>query len=185
MTNQQLITGEKFGEEREAPRAHLLAEAQKPFGELRGDLIEAQSKLRGALQGVTDGQSRFQPKGGEGEDAWGIAQVLRHLGGSEGRMAKRILNLGRGDEMGAPAPQPGDDDPRSLDELKQGLDEGYKALFDAAAAVEGSEDLERTWNHPFFGEINCRAVFALQTLHVNDHARQIERLKAMPDFPKA
>ena len=184
MTN-ELITGEKFGEEREAPRAHLLAEAQKPFSELRGDLEEAQARLRSALQGVTDAQSRFQPKGGEGEDAWGIAQVLRHLGASEGRMAKRIINLGQGTEMGAPPPQPGDDDPRSLEELKAGLEEGYEALLSAAATVDGGENLESTWNHPMFGEINCRAVFALQTLHVNDHARQIERLKAMPDFPKA
>jgi len=184
MTN-QLITGEKFGEEREAPRAHLLAETQKPFSELRGDLVKAQETLRSALQGVTDAQSRFAPSTGEGEDAWGIAQVVRHLGGSEGRMAKRIVNLGLGDEMGAPAPQPGDDDPRSLDELKQGLEDGYEALLSAVATIDGNEDLTRTWNHPFFGEINCRSVFALQTLHVNDHARQIERLKAMPDFPKA
>jgi hypothetical protein len=163
----------------------LLAEAQKSFAELKGDLELAQKTIRGALQGVTDAQSRFQPAGGEGEDAWGIAQVLRHLGGSEGRMARRILNLGQGTEMGAPAPQPGDDDPRSLDELKAGLEESYEALLSAAATVDGKENLESTWNHPMFGEINCRAVFALQSLHVNDHARQIERLKAMPDFPKA
>src|SRR5436189_2672176 len=148
MTNRDLITGETFGAEREAPRAHLLAEAEKPFSELQADLAAAHENLRQALEGVTDPQSRFQPKGGEGEDAWGIAQVIRHLGGSEGRMAKRIVNLGRGDEMGAPAPQPGDDDPRSLDELKQGLEDGYEALSAAATTIEGNEDLTRTWNHP-------------------------------------
>jgi hypothetical protein len=87
--------------------------------------------------------------------------------------------------MGPPAPQPGDDDPRSLDELKQGLVEGYEALMAAAATVDGGENLESTWAHPFFGEINCRSVFALQTLHINDHARQVARLKAMPGFPQA
>jgi hypothetical protein len=184
MTN-QLITGEKFGEERQAPRAHLLAEARKPFSVLRADLVASHQKLRAALAGVTEAQSRFQPKGGEGEDAWGIAQIVRHLGGSEGRMARRILNLAQGVEMGAPAPQPGDDDPRSLGELKAALDEGNQAVLDAAAAVEGKEDLDRTWNHPMFGELNCRAVFALQALHERDHARQIELLKALPDFPKA
>jgi hypothetical protein len=185
VTNRELITGEKFGAERAAPRAHLLAEAQKPFSELQADLAAAHDNLRSVLQGVTDPQSRFQPSSGEGEDAWGIAQVLRHLGGSEGRFAKRVLNLGRGDEMGAPAPQPGDDDPRSLEELKKGIEESYQALLGAANAVAGSENLEPTWNHPMFGELNCRAVFALQSLHTNDHARQIARLKAMPDFPKA
>jgi hypothetical protein len=34
-----------------------------------------------------------------------------------------------------------------------------------------------------FGELNCRAIFALQALHINDHARQIARIKAMPNFP--
>ena len=78
MTN-QLITGEKFGEERDAPRAHLLAEAQKPFSELRGDLDKAQETMRAALNGVTDAQSRFTPSTGEGEDAWGIAQIIRQV----------------------------------------------------------------------------------------------------------
>jgi hypothetical protein len=185
MTNRDLITGEKFGAERDAPRAHLLAEAEKPFSDLQADLAAAHENLRNVLEDVTDPQSRFQPKSGEGEDAWGIAQILRHLGGSEGRFAKRVLNLGRGDEMGAPAPQPGDDDPRSLTDLKAGVEESYQALLGAANAVAGSEDLERTWNHPMFGELNCRGVFALQALHTNDHARQIARLKAMPDFPRA
>ena len=185
MTNDNLITGEKFGEERDAPRAYLLAEAEKPFSELQSDLAAAHENLRHVLQRVSDPQSRFQPGTGEGEDAWGIAQVLRHLGASESRFAKRVLNLGRGDEMGAPAPQPGDDDPRSLAELKQGIEDSYQALLGAANAVAGSENLAPTWNHPFFGELNCRAVFALQSLHTNDHARQIARLKALPDFPKA
>src|SRR2546423_9450403 len=135
MTNRDLITGEKFGEEREAPRAYLLAQAQKPFSELQGDLAAAHENLRNVLQDVTDPQSRFQPPGGEGEDAWGIAQVLRHLAGSEARFAKRVLNLGHGDEMGAPAPQPGDDDPRSLEELKKAIEDGYQAMLGAANAV--------------------------------------------------
>ena len=50
MTN-ELITGEKFGEERDAPRAHLLTEAQKPFSELRGDLVKAQETMRQACKG--------------------------------------------------------------------------------------------------------------------------------------
>jgi hypothetical protein len=87
--------------------------------------------------------------------------------------------------MGAPAPQPGDDDPRSLAELKQGVEDSYQALVGAANAIAGSENLEPTWNHPMFGELNCRAVVALQTMHTNDHARQVARLKAMPGFPSA
>jgi hypothetical protein len=185
MTNDNLITGEKFGEERDAPRAHLLAEAEKPFSALQSDLAAAHESLRRALDGVSDPQSRFQPAGGEGEDAWGIAQILRHLGASEGRFARRVLNLGRGDEMGAPTPQPGDDDPRSLAELKRGIEDSYQALLGAANAIAGSENLQPTWNHPSFGELNCRAVFALQSLHTNDHARQIARLKTLADFPSA
>src|SRR5690349_4266609 len=105
MTNRELITGEKFGVERDAPRAHLLSEAEKPFSELQADLAAAHENLRNVLSDVTDPQSRFEPSSGEGEDAWGIAQILGHLGGSEMRFARRVLNLGRGDEMGAPPPR--------------------------------------------------------------------------------
>src|SRR3954465_13640141 len=128
MTNRDLITGEKFGAERDAPRAHLLAEAEKPFSDLQADLAAAHENLRDVLEDVTDPQSRFQPSSGEGEDAWGIAQILRHLGGSEGRFAKLVLNLGRGDEMGAPAPQPGAAAPPRLAELKQGMGDSSRAL---------------------------------------------------------
>jgi hypothetical protein len=182
MTN-ELITGEVFGKENEAARAHLLAEAEKPFSQLREPYLESLARLIGAMQGVSDAQAAFHPAGGEGEAAWGIRQILEHLSGSETRMAKRIRNLALGEEMGPPAPAP--EGVRSMKELSAAMEEAHRTVLDAVAAVDGREGLEKTWAHPFFGEINCRGVFALQALHENDHARQIERLKAMPGFPTA
>lgn len=177
------ITGEIYGEEREGPRAYLLAQSEKPFSELRGPYEASHAALKAALAGVSEAQARFTPSSGEGEDAWGIAQVVRHVAGSEGRFATRVRNLGLGEEMGAPTPQPGDDDPRSIDELRAALEDASKQMLDAVNAVDGREALDKTWTHPWFGELNCRGMLVLQTLHDNDHARQIERIKALPGFP--
>jgi hypothetical protein len=182
MTN-ELITGEVFGQERDAPRAHLLTEAEKTFSQLREPYLESHVRLLGVLDGVSDTQARFLPGTGEGEDAWGIAQIVGHLAGSEARMAKRIRNLGLGEEMGAPMPQP-EEETRSIQELKAALEEAHRLVIEAGSACDGKEGLEKIWNHPFFGGINCRAVFALQTLHENDHARQIARIKALPAYPR-
>ena len=176
------ITGEIYGEERDAPRAYLTAQSQKPFAELRAPYEASHAALQTALAGVTESQARFTPASGEGEDAWGIAQIVRHLG-SEARFATRVRNLALGDEMGAPAPQPGGDDPRSIDELRAAMEESGQAMRDAIRSLNGEENLEKAWTHPWFGELNCRGMVALQTLHSNDHARQIERIKALPGYP--
>jgi hypothetical protein len=179
------ITGEVFGKETDAPKAYLAEAAQKPFTELLPAYQESHIHLVTALAGVSEAQSRFTPSTGEGEDAWGIAQVVRHLSGSQVRFARRVLNLASGVEMGPPAPTVGDDDPRSIMELTSALEESSREMVRAVKSVEGHEDVAKTWNHPFFGEINCRALVALQTLHDNDHARQIDRIKALPGYPKA
>src|SRR5581483_12450091 len=95
----ELITGEVFGRENEAPSAYLQAQAQKPFAELLAPYEASHANLVAVLQGVSDAQARFKPGSGEGEDAWGIAQVIGHISGSEVRMAKRIRNLALGEEM--------------------------------------------------------------------------------------
>ncbi len=180
------ITGEVFGQERDAPRAYLLAESQKQFSELRSAMEMAQQALRAALAGVTEAQARFEPGGaGEGEDAWGIAQILRHISGAQSRNAVRLRSLALATDApaGAAAPQNAEDT-RTIEDLRAALDESYKALLDAVAEVEGKERLDTTFTHTFFGDLNCRGLFALQTLHANDHARQIDRVKSHPEYPR-
>jgi hypothetical protein len=67
----------------------------------------------------------------------------------------------------------------------QALDESQAALEGAIAEIEGHERLDTLAEHRRFGELNCRGWVALHTLHLRDHARQIERLKQVPEYPAA
>ena len=182
-----LITGETWGENLDAVRAYLLSEAELPITSLRPKLESAHAELMAALDGVSDAQARFTPVMGEGEDAWGIAEVLRHIGTVEPTMAQRIRLLATGQSVdGLPRGQSGsmaDLQTRRISELREALERSYAQLLGALSAIEGSERPDAVAAHRRFGELNCRGWVALHTAHLHDHARQIDKIKHMDGYP--
>jgi hypothetical protein len=186
MTN--LITGETWGDNVDAARALLLAEAEKPFDQLRPAVAEARAALLAQLAGVSVAQAAFRPPEGDGEDAWSISEAVRHVINVETRMAARIRKLGRGEEPHLPSTGPGymaDVDTAPLPALVKKLQASRAALLAAVDEIDGRERLDTLDRHRVFGELNCRGWFRLQGLHEQDHARQIGKLKAMAAFPRA
>jgi hypothetical protein len=182
------ITGETWGDEIDSVKVFLQREAEQPFSVLRPKVEEAHHALRAALAGVTEKQAEFRPATGEGEDAWGIAEVLRHLLSVEPMMAERLRALGSGTEPQLRATYPGymeDVDTRRLPELTGALDASRETLLAAIAEIDGHERLDATAPHRRFGELNCRGWLAMHTLHLQDHARQIGKIKAMDGFSAA
>src|SRR3954452_24827387 len=119
------ITGETWGDEIDSVRAHLLRESEQPLSALRPQFEEAHRALSAAVSGVSEAQAEFRPATGEGEDAWGIAEVLRHLASIEVMMASRIQSLGSGNPPNLRATYPGfmeDIHTRKLPELIAALD---------------------------------------------------------------
>lgn len=177
-----LITGETWGDNVDSVRAHLLSEAEQPFSALVPKLRAAHEEFRRSLDGVDEAQAQLEPASGEGEDAWGIAEVLRHIASIEPIMADRIRLLGDGQSVESLRPtHPGyhvDVETRSLAELRDILETSARALLDAIDSIDGHERLDTLAAHRRFGELNCRGWTALHTLHLRDHARQVERLKA-------
>jgi hypothetical protein len=182
-----LITGETWGDNVEGARGYLLEQSEQPLGTLKGGLEAAREDLRAALEGVTEAQAQFTPPAGEGEDAWGIAEVLRHIASIEPIMAERVRLLGSGQSAdGITRTHPGyleAVESRRLADLKPALDRSYADLLAAIQSIDGHERLDTLAAHRRFGELNCRGWVALHTLHLQDHARQIERLKHQPGYP--
>ena len=181
-----LITGETWGDETDSVRAFLLDEANKPFPGLRPSVEAARRELLAALAGVTTEQAQFRPLTGEGEDAWGIAEVLRHIASNEAIMAERIRQLANGLPLALPATYPGymeDVTTRELSELVEAIAQTRQKLLATVDAVDGQERLDTFDTHRRFGAQNCRGWFMIQSLHERDHARQIEKLKRMSGFP--
>ena len=180
------ITGETWGDEIEPVRTHLLKAAEQPFTALRPPLEDAHRALLAAAGGVSEGQAAFTPAVGEGEDAWGIAEVLRHIASVEAIMANRVRQLGSGQPLNLQATYPGymeSVETRRLPELVDIVGRSYDSLLGAIGDVEGHERLDTLDTHRRFGELNCRGWVAMHTLHLQDHARQIGKIKAMPGFP--
>jgi hypothetical protein len=182
-----LITGETWGENVESVRAYLLAQAEQPLPSLRATLEATRQEFRAAVDGVGETQAQFTPGTGEGEDAWGIAEVLRHIASIEPIMADRVRRLGQGEPTDSlTQTHPGylkAVDSRRLADLRPLLDHSYAQLLSAIDAIDGHERLDTQTPHRRFGPLNCRGWVALHTLHVQDHTRQITRLKQAPGYP--
>lgn len=166
-------------------RGYLLAQAEKnDFAALWPRVMEQRAALLAAFAELTEEQAAFRPAGGEGEAAWGAADLARHLVASTRNVAGIVDALARG----AAAPE----DPLGGlgNATYASFAEARRALFDVSlefAALTGrlpaSPNLEVTAEHAFFGPLNCRAWFLFQRVHDTDHINQIAALRADEGFP--
>ncbi len=186
MTSEQApITGQTYGEAqaRQRTRAFLLTEAEKPLSEILQSVEDALSRFTESLNGVSRAQSAFAP-GGEGEEAYSIAQAARHVAGSTVIMASRLAAVAYGEEP-APATGPGSFgsvDAGSIPELLNALDPARSALREGEAAIRGSAP-DRSINHPAFGELNTAAYLRMIGLHIEDHIYQVAKIKGDSEYP--
>jgi hypothetical protein len=180
------ITGDVWGDEVERSRAYILKEAEKPFPELRAGFENAYAAFVDQLSDVTDEQATFKPGRGEGEEDYSVAEVTRHIIQILPLMGARIRALARGEEP-PPTQGPGSlggHEGEPLSRLALFLSAARSELLSGVASVEGQEDLEPQMAHRLFGELNCRGWLAMSTLHVEDHSRQIGKVKAHAGYPK-
>ncbi len=170
-------------------RDALLAQAEKPAAELVPVLIAAQAAAMAALEGLSEAQARFKPapaaeQAPDDEDAWCIAELLRHLIQSEGGNAVRIPLLARGEGAAGPTPGAlGGHESTPLADLIEALRAADARMVETARALDGSERTDATALHPAFGPLNCRAWLALYTVHLRAHLRQIADVKAAAGYP--
>jgi hypothetical protein len=146
------------------------------------ELIEEQrGRLLALLDGVSEEQAGFHPA----PDQWSIADVLRHVIAAEEGVARIVESLARGvvaegrREMGSHIP----DEAQPLAALIERL---RAARADLLARIQGwpaSPELAATFEHPFFGPLNCKGWVAFQRLHDADHIGQLKQIKAAPGYP--
>jgi hypothetical protein len=166
-------------------RARLIEQAEKPISELLAAALEERDALARELGSVSERQARFKPPGGQGEDAWCIAEVARHIIQAEEGLAGRVQKLGGGlPAEGASVPgRLGGYETTPLAGLVDTLSRTRAALREAVDTIAGRERLDTTAAHVAFGDLNCRGWLALHALHVAAHTRQVEQVKAAPGYP--
>ena len=159
--------------------SYIAHQSQKEPEAIAGAVEKGHDQLVGLLDGLSDEQATFKPSA---ED-WSVLEVLRRVVGSKRGVARRCSVLSRGeasasfepaDEVGAFA---------SLSEARAALDAGHRELVSAVRTLTPDANVDVTFDHPFFGPLNCRAWAVFQRVHEGDHAGQIEKVKAADGFP--
>jgi hypothetical protein len=170
-------------------RSYLTGQAEvKDFARLTRSIEDSRAALLAEVEGLSAAQAAFKPQG-DGEAGWCVLEVLRHVVHEEYERADQIevLALGRARTvegpklgvLGALGARAGSD----LAGLVRDLAGARQALLARVGAIAGSERLDTTSLHPWFGDLNCRGWFLFQGLHDGDHMRQIQAIKTAPTFP--
>lgn len=146
------------------------------------ELIEDQrARLLGLLDGVSDEQAAFRP----GPDQWSIIDVLRHVVAAEEGVARIVESLALGvvpdgsRALGSQVPDEG----QSLSTLVERLRASRAGLLERVRGWPASPDLSATFDHPFFGPLNCKGWLAFQRLHDADHIGQVQQVMGAEGYP--
>lgn len=171
-------------EERDRIRSYLLGQAERyDFLDLWPRVMAQRAAFLQSLEGVTEEQAAWEPATGEGEEAWGILQVARHLLRSTQNVMAIIEATARGETAPKDPPGTRSEAPAALADVRRALIEQSEDFAMLRRRLPEQPNLEVTVDHAFFGPLNCRAWFLFQRIHDTDHMRQVEALKTSEGFP--
>ena len=161
--------------------AYIRHQAAKSLSELAALMERTGAECAHCLESVTDTQASFS----HGEE-WSMKEVLGHMLGSSAAINHEIAGLAAGRESRPPGRTgitAGGD--RPIEELRGSLADLWVETGRLVASLPEDGNLERTWDHPWFGPLNFKEWIVFQRLHAMDHVQQMERLKEHPDYPEA
>jgi len=158
--------------------------AEHDWPELWPKVAAARAALAAELVGVTEEQANWRPPSGEGEAAWSISEVTRHVLTYTANVSTIVEATAAGKETAKDPP--GALRPEQSETLAELLSELVAASVSFAGLpqrVQSPANLETTVRHAGFGPLNSRSWFLFPSVHDGDHTRHIQALKAMPGFP--
>ncbi|MCH8065601.1 MAG: DinB family protein [Chloroflexi bacterium] len=159
--------------------SYIAHQSEKQPEGIAGVVEQGHDQLVGLLEGLSDEQAAFKASA---ED-WSVLEVLRHVVGSKRGVARRCSVLARGEASASFEPADEVGSFASLSEARAALDAGHRELLASVRAPTPDANVDVTFDHPFFGPLNCREWAVFQRVHDGDHAGQIEKIKAADGFP--
>ncbi len=152
--------------------------------ELWPKVAGARAAFVAELVGVSEEQAGWRPPGGDGEAAWSILEVTRHVLTYTPNVADIVVATAKGstvtkDPPGALRPQQSE----TLANLLEELVVVSSRLVSLTRELPPVSNLETTVGHARFGQLNCRSWFLFASLHDADHTQHVQTLKQMPCFP--
>jgi hypothetical protein len=168
-------------------------------------LTREHTAFAAATAGLNDAQTQFRPA----TDAWTIAEIVEHLGITNGGFVRIAYKLIKQSEAAGAAPlaglelnhvlltDDGQQNPRpfpapdvvkpkggqSLTDSCAKIEQAHADIQGARARLEASDCSQATFPHPAVGQINPYQWMIVYGEHLDRHRQQIERIKAAPNFP--
>ncbi len=140
----------------------------------------ARTALIEQLLDVNDAQAAWRPPGDD-DPNWTIAEVARHILTSG--TVDVIEALLRGGHAEKEPPSAIDVAPAPIEKLRDQLVAQSQRLLSAELRASGPIDHTSTAEAFFFGHLTARGWTLLESLHDQEHAAQIETIKASPGYP--
>jgi hypothetical protein len=161
--------------------AYARHQAAKSLADLAALMERTGADCGRCLEAVSEAQASFS----HGEE-WSMKEVVGHMLVASLSINREIANL----VEGRPVSQPGRvgltaGGDRPIEELRLALARLWRETGGLVASLPEDGNLERTWDHPWFGPLNFKEWIAFQRLHAMGHLLQMDRLKEHPDYPEA
>lgn len=183
-----MTTADTTADPREAVRAQLLEDAAAlSWPQIWQRLAAARAELIGATLDVSEAQAVWRPphdEGAEGgEEAWCVAEILRHLITATPNVAAIIeaTAQGRTERKGPPGEIAAAE--AGIEELRGQLVAVSEGLLSVGLRIPSRANAEVMVEHAFFGPLPSRAWALFQPIHDGMHTGQIRALKAGAGYP--
>ena len=148
--------------------------------EFVSQLTELADQYNSEITNLSEEQFNFKPSDKE----WSIREVSLHVSNSIGSVGQFVKILAGGTTLLADVPPSVlDEDQGDQSVIAENVAKAFKHALRALPCLDGSEDLEATFKHPFFGPINSRQTAAFNIMHLNIHLKQVQRVKGYDNFP--
>ncbi|MEX2237271.1 MAG: DinB family protein [Dehalococcoidia bacterium] len=162
--------------------SYLQGQAAKlSYSELADRVETALDDLEGLLRPMSDEQARFSA----GPDEWSSREVAGHVAMYAPSVSQLIGLLDSGEdgayyrEQGMPPERPsGEHEPLAALAVARDELEGLRRRF-----ADRDPNTEKTFPHPFFGELNAREWTLFLRVHAIDHTNQVKANVAHADYP--
>ena len=176
-----------FAEFKERMRTEFVeGAATLPWDEIWLRMARARFALIDAIRDVNQAQADWTPGGGmdaEDESTWSIAEIMRHVITASPNIAEIIAATANGQTVVKGPPGQITAPASDVDDLRAQVTRVSERLLSVGNAFPDEIDNETTVPHAFFGDLTSMAWPLFQAYHDGDHTRQIEALKAHPEYP--
>lgn len=164
--------------------------ARRPASEIVALIDTGHQRMVEALAGMSEAQAAFKPS----PDDWSVLELLSHtvatktvLGTLMAGLAKGELPPGFGAEIETQSAQDGFIMSKfdSLAAARAAAEQAHAAIVGVVRGMDGDVNTDLQFKHYIFGPFNCREWAVFQRVHDDNHAPQVDQIKASHGFPAA